>query len=116
MYLRRDRNKSCISRLINKSYLNILKCWWNTYVISSAEFQNIDLPKGSLISESILALVPLPKKGAKYRPWAENLFTVNDEKFKLSAQEQDLAPFLGQWDQSQNTLWDKATFSIVILE
>ena len=29
--------------------------------------------KGSLISEDILSLVPLPKKGAKFRPWAENM-------------------------------------------
>ena len=31
------------------------------------------LPKGSLISEGILSLVPLPKKGVKSRPWAESL-------------------------------------------
>jgi hypothetical protein len=29
--------------------------------------------EGSLISEDILTLVPLPKKGAKFRPWAESL-------------------------------------------
>ena len=46
--------------------------------------------KGGLISEGILALVPLPTKGAKSLPWAENL--------------NNLALFFWQCDQSQNTL------------
>ena len=45
--------------------------------------------KGSLISEDVLTLVPLPEKIAKFRPWAESLnfmsFTVNN-LFKFSAQ------------------------------
>jgi hypothetical protein len=45
--------------------------------------------KGDLISEGILNLVPLPTKGAKSLPWAENLnfppITVNN-LFKFSAQ------------------------------
>jgi len=42
------------------------------------------LPKGGLISEDILTLVPLPKRGAKCLPWGgilNKLFTV---KFGLS--------------------------------
>ena len=53
---------------------------------------------GSLISEDILILVPLPIKGAKLLPWAENLnklFAVMCGKFKFSAQESDLSPFVG---------------------
>ena len=45
--------------------------------------------KVGLISESSLTLVPLPIKGAKSLPWAENLsklFTVMGGKFKFSAQ------------------------------
>ena len=37
-------------------------------------------PKGNLISEGILALVPLQKKGAKSCPWAENLNKLLTEK------------------------------------
>ena len=54
--------------------------------------------KGSLISDGILTLVPLPIKGAKLLPWAENLnklFTVLCGKFIFSAQGSDLAPFVG---------------------
>ena len=43
-------------------------------------------------------MVPLPIKGAKLLPWAENLnklFTVLCGKFKFSAQGSDLAPFVG---------------------
>ena len=43
-------------------------------------------------------MVTLPKEGAKSCPWAENLnklLTVKGVKFKLSAQERDLAPFFG---------------------
>ena len=36
--------------------------------------------KGGLISEGILPLVPLPKKGAKLFPWAENLNKLFTEK------------------------------------
>ena len=36
--------------------------------------------KGGLISEGILPLVPLPKKGAKSLPWAENLNKLFTEK------------------------------------
>ena len=61
-------------------------------------------PKGGLISEGILNLVTLPKKGAKCRPWAESLnlppFTVNN-LFKLSAQGRDLAPFVGNGTKVQ---------------
>jgi len=42
------------------------------------------LPKGGLISEGILTLIPLPKRGAKCLPWGgilKKLFTV---KFGLS--------------------------------
>ena len=45
-----------------------------------------------------VALVPLPKKGVKLLPWVEklnNLFTVKGGKFKFSAQENNLAPFVG---------------------
>ena len=54
--------------------------------------------EGGLISEGILNLVmvPLPTKGVKSLPWAENLnfppFTVNN-LIKFSAQGRDLAPF-----------------------
>ena len=54
--------------------------------------------KGSLISEGILTLVPLPTKGAKSLPRADCLnlppFTVNN-LFKFSAQGRKLAPFFG---------------------
>ena len=56
-------------------------------------------PKGGLISEGILTLVSLPKRGAKSGPWAENLnklFTPKGGKFKLSVQWRDLAPFFWQ--------------------
>ena len=62
--------------------------------------------QGSLISEGILTLVPLPPKGAKFLPWAESLnfppFTVNKwgEIWDL---------FLAM-EKSQNTFWDQATF------
>ena len=45
------------------------------------------------MSEGILTLVTFPIKGAKCRPWAENL--KKGEKFKISAQGPDLAPFVG---------------------
>ena len=41
-------------------------------------------------------MVPLPKKGAKSLPWAENLNKLfNGGKFKLSVQGRDLAPLFG---------------------
>ena len=49
-------------------------------------------------AKGILTLVPLPKKGAKSRPWEENLnklLTEKGGKFKLSGQGQDLALFVG---------------------
>ena len=49
-----------------------------------------DLIKGGLISEGILTLVPLPEKGAKSLPEAENLKKLFDT-------------FCWQLDQSQNT-------------
>ena len=55
--------------------------------------------KGELISEGILTLVPLPTKGAKSNPWAENLnklFTEKVRKFKFSVQGRDLASFVGK--------------------
>ena len=54
--------------------------------------------KGGSISEGILTLAPLPIKGVKLLPWAENLntlFTVSSRKFKFSAQGSDSAPFVG---------------------
>ena len=45
-----------------------------------------------------LASVPLPTKGAKLLPLVEKVnsfFTVKGRKFKFSAQEKDLAPFVG---------------------
>jgi hypothetical protein len=60
-----------------------------TYVLST---------KGGLISEVILTLVPLAKRGATSWPWAENLgkfFSVKAGKFKLSAQGQDFVLFVG---------------------
>ena len=56
------------------------------------------MAKGSLISEGIMTLVPLPTKSVKSRPWAESLnklFTEKCGKFKFSAQGRDLAPFVG---------------------
>ena len=54
--------------------------------------------KGGYISEGILILVPLPRKGAKSCHWADNLnfppITVNN-LFKFSTQGSDLAPFIG---------------------
>ena len=56
--------------------------------------------KGGLISEGILTLLPLlplPTKGAKSLPSAENLnklFTEKGGKFQFSAQESDLASFV----------------------
>ena len=64
---------------------------------------------GLIISEGILTLVTLPKKCVKSRPWAENLkklLIVKGGKFKPDAQGRDLAHFLGQFHQSQNTLWN----------
>ena len=71
------------------------------FAIKSQTFHWVSVPfcasyKGDLISEDILTLVLLPKKGAKLLPWAENLnklFTVKSGKLKLSAQGRDLAPF-----------------------
>ena len=48
--------------------------------------------KGVLISEGILALVLLPKKGAKLLIFLSRKICM---KFKFSAQEIDLAPFVG---------------------
>ena len=56
------------------------------------------LTKGALISEGILTLVPLQKKGAKSHPWVKNLnklFTEKGGNFDISAQGRDLAPFVG---------------------
>ena len=56
------------------------------------------LPKGGLITERILKVVPLPTKCAKSLPRAENLnklFTEKCGKFKFSAQGRDLALFVG---------------------
>ena len=50
--------------------------------------------QGGLIWEGVLTLVPLPTKGAKSCPWAENLnklFAEKCEKFEFSAQGRDLA-------------------------
>ena len=55
-------------------------------------------PKGGLMSEDILALVPFPTKGAKSFSWAENLnFTPKtlNNFFKIFAQDSDFAPFVG---------------------
>ena len=66
--------------------------------------------RGGLISERILTLVIFPKRSAKFLPWAENLKNCL-KGGKFSAQGWDLATFLGQWDQSQNAFWEKATFT-----
>ena len=53
--------------------------------------------KGDLISESILTLVPLPKR-CQITPLSRNLKTLltgRCRKFKFSAQMIDLAPFVG---------------------
>ena len=56
------------------------------------------LAKGGLISEVILTLVSLLRKGAESLPWAENSnfppISLNN-LFNLSAQGGDLAPFVG---------------------
>ena len=60
--------------------------------------------KGGLTSESILTLVPLPKKGVKFTPWAKNLnklFAVKSGKFKLSALGRDFASFLAMGPNSK---------------
>ena len=43
---------------------------WHLHSCNYFQFSHF---KGGLISEGILTLVPLPKKGAKSCPWAENL-------------------------------------------
>jgi len=64
---------------------------WVPYTMSIVHIRpriNGNFIRGSLISKGILTSVPLPIKGAKSLPWAENLiklFTVKGRKFKFSA-------------------------------
>ena len=81
----------------------------NCVMIFAWKLPRLDLipTKGSLISEGILTLVTLPKKGAKSWPWAGSLnfplFTVN-KLFKFSVQGRDLAPFLAMWQKAKYLL------------
>ena len=62
--------------------------------------------KGGLISEVILSLVPLPTKGAKSllrRKFEFPSKTVNNLLFKFSAQESNLAPFVGDGNKVKIT-------------
>ena len=59
---------------------------------------SIALAKGGLISEGVLTLIQLPKKGTKSLLGAENsnkLLTVKGGKFKLLAHGRNLAPLFG---------------------
>ena len=84
--------------IVSVSYL-LGNCLCSKYALNIFIFADMNhiVDKGGLISEGILTLVTLTKKGAKSRPSAESLnfppFTVNN-LLKLSAQGRDLAPFL----------------------
>ena len=69
----------------------------------------LDLIKSGIISELNLPLIPLPIKGAKSLPLAENLnmlFTEKGVNFNLSANGKDLATYYGNGKKSQNTFLD----------
>ena len=68
----------------------------------------LDLIKSGIISE-LNPLIPLPIKGAKSLPLAENLnmlFTEKGVNFNLSANGKDLATYYGNGKKSQNTFLD----------
>ena len=52
--------------------------------------------KGGLISEGTLTFVPLPTKGAKSLSITENFNLLPKKVNKFSAQESDLATFVGK--------------------
>ena len=71
------------------------------------------LYKGGLISDGILTLIPLPKKGTKSLHWAENLNKLfNGGKFKLSVQGRDLAPLFGNGTKVKKTFEIKLPLAV----
>ena len=105
---RTNKRKYVGQRIIEEIWkydTNSIDCWYMLYVHrSSTQFYHSNikyLPKGGLISEGILSLVPLPTKGAKAHPWAEHLnfppITVNKLHIQIfcSGPGNDFAPFVG---------------------
>ena len=90
-YVHSTREIKIISRRLPNLYVRGTH-WTNTQCLLWSKLYH----KGDLISDSILILVPLPAKGAKSLPWAENLNlpSITTLVFNFSAQASNLAPFI----------------------
>ena len=78
------------------------------FFFDGRHINNDESPKGGLISEGILTLVPLPKISAKSHPWAERLnflaFSANNLGIQIFCSGARFGTFFGEVNQNNEKL------------